>query len=677
MAQTDRRLNVSGSAAFKLPCRVATTANITLSGLQTIDGVTVVADDRVLVRNQTTGTENGIYVADTSTWQRAIDFNGPRDCVQGTIVAVNSGTTYAETTWQLTTSSPVIGTTSLAFTLMSGGLLSEGSLGLAVTNLAALKALISRPELVTIEGYTTAGDGGHGPFYWDEGSNTTADDALVVQPTAGTAGRYKRLWDGRLDVKWFGAKGDGTTDDKPAFAAAVVAAAAAGGGVVYAPSDIYRFASGLVITSSNIHLMGDGPSATWIKGDFATGDVVCIGDGTTLNFCTISDMRIDGGASTRTAGASVRVRNGHAIELARLRFAVNQFACVQLDGGADQFLYRLTDLEMNLGSYGVRIGSTGGIVQECWLSGITTDAMTVAAIELTFLSGGDFQGLNILRGQVGILANPGASQYVTACHFDRARPDTCVTNGWKLQPTAASGSITDWTIDNSWASSCGTGAGAAATLAGMLIDPNGGTISGLSINIRAVNNKGDGIRYAGGTEVTFDDCHILCNSQSASGTYHGLWVAAGVSKWTVMGGIYGTGGRIAVAASNFQGYGILVAVGGSDQYRVISGNMLGNVTGGISDGGTGTDKQVIHNIGYVTEKSGTGSVASGATTAVVTHGLSVTPAAKDITVNFTEQGTADYGRFWLDTFTSTQFTVNVSTNPGASNLDFSWAARVL
>ena len=62
MSAIDRRTGLTGATAIKQPCRVATTANLTLSGTQTIDGVAVVADDRVLVKNQTTATQNGIYV---------------------------------------------------------------------------------------------------------------------------------------------------------------------------------------------------------------------------------------------------------------------------------------------------------------------------------------------------------------------------------------------------------------------------------------------------------------------------------------------------------------------------------------------------------------------------------------------------------------------------------------
>jgi hypothetical protein len=83
------------------------------------------------------------------------------------------------------------------------------------------------------------------------------------------------------------------------------------------------------------------------------------------------------------------------------------------------------------------------------------------------------------------------------------------------------------------------------------------------------------------------------------------------------------------------------------------------------------------NIGYVTEASGTGAVASGATTAVVTHGLSVTPTLDDITIVFGEQGTNDYGRWSVGTIGATQFTLTVAADPGASGLDFGWRANVV
>ena len=70
--------------------------------------------------------------------------------------------------------------------------------------------------------------------------------------------------------------------------------------------------------------------------------------------------------------------------------------------------------------------------------------------------------------------------------------------------------------------------------------------------------------------------------------------------------------------------------------------------------------------------SGLGSVASGTTTDVITHGLSYTPTIDQIIITFAEQGSNNYGRWWVSTIGATTFTVNISANPGASNLDFGW-----
>lgn len=62
-----------------------------------------------------------------------------------------------------------------------------------VDTIASLKALSSRPELVTVEGAFAAGDGGGGHFWWDADSTATANDVSVVAPTSGESGRYKRI----------------------------------------------------------------------------------------------------------------------------------------------------------------------------------------------------------------------------------------------------------------------------------------------------------------------------------------------------------------------------------------------------------------------------------------------------------------------------------------------------
>jgi len=126
--QTDRLASVS-SLAIKAPCVAATTANIILSGLQTIDGVALAEGDRVLVKNQTTGSENGIWLASASAWQRASDFDGANDAIEGTVVRANSGTTGGGLMYAVTSSGSVIGTDVITFAETFGGTVPTPALG--------------------------------------------------------------------------------------------------------------------------------------------------------------------------------------------------------------------------------------------------------------------------------------------------------------------------------------------------------------------------------------------------------------------------------------------------------------------------------------------------------------------------------------------------------------------
>ena len=104
------------SNVHKQPVRVATTANITLSGAQTIDGAAAVAGNRVLVKDQTTASQNGIYVVAAGAWSRAVDADAAAKIKTGMSVYVTEGTVNAGGIWSLsTTGSIVVGTTALIF----------------------------------------------------------------------------------------------------------------------------------------------------------------------------------------------------------------------------------------------------------------------------------------------------------------------------------------------------------------------------------------------------------------------------------------------------------------------------------------------------------------------------------------------------------------------------------
>ncbi len=100
--------------------KAATTANITLSGAQTIDTVSLVAGDRVLVKNQATASENGIWVVSASTWSRAVDADNGTKLNSGAFVFVEQGS-QQDSGWVLTTDGTItVGTTALSWAQFSG-----------------------------------------------------------------------------------------------------------------------------------------------------------------------------------------------------------------------------------------------------------------------------------------------------------------------------------------------------------------------------------------------------------------------------------------------------------------------------------------------------------------------------------------------------------------------------
>lgn len=110
--------------------RAATTANITLSNTTTsVDGVTLANGDRVLVKNQTTAAQNGIYVVNTSgSWSRATDADANAEVTAGLFTFVEEGNTNADSGWVLTTDGTItVGSTALAFAQFSGtGSITDG-----------------------------------------------------------------------------------------------------------------------------------------------------------------------------------------------------------------------------------------------------------------------------------------------------------------------------------------------------------------------------------------------------------------------------------------------------------------------------------------------------------------------------------------------------------------------
>jgi hypothetical protein len=120
--------------SWKQPVNCGTTTNITLSGLQTIDGVTVVAGDRVLVKSQTAPAQNGIYLASATAWSRAPDANTWDELISA-ICFVESGSTLAGSAWYCTIQpGGTLGTTAITWSNFSVAASYSAGTGLTLTD---------------------------------------------------------------------------------------------------------------------------------------------------------------------------------------------------------------------------------------------------------------------------------------------------------------------------------------------------------------------------------------------------------------------------------------------------------------------------------------------------------------------------------------------------------------
>lgn len=132
---------------------------------------------------------------------------------------------------------------------------------MTVTSINALKSL-STPQANTIYhvlGYETANDGGGGEFYWDSSDTTSPENGGTI--FTATTGRWKRLYDGELNVKWFGAKGNNSGDDYPAINKCIDYAKQVftNGGKLLFPRGRYRISSTLNITNGVFwQIIGEG-----------------------------------------------------------------------------------------------------------------------------------------------------------------------------------------------------------------------------------------------------------------------------------------------------------------------------------------------------------------------------------------------------------------------------------
>jgi hypothetical protein len=214
----------------------------------------------------------------------------------------------------------------------------------------------SNLDVAIASGFWAANDGGGGIFYWDATSTASDDGGLTIQKTGLATGRWRRLFEGRVNVKWFGAKGDGSAD-----AASSINAALAAARDVYLPEGIYRVDSTLYFRSLN-NIRGANRRGTTIRSVGNHNVFACIGTDTFRQHVLFADFEIENNdaAVPNSSNPRVGIDATTVSHVTVSRCAVrNQYKAVAIGdpnypSGAGRGQYcRLEDCELANNHYGV------------------------------------------------------------------------------------------------------------------------------------------------------------------------------------------------------------------------------------------------------------------------------------------------------------------------------------
>lgn len=318
-----------------------------------------------------------------------------------------------------------------------------------------------------------------------------------------------------VPVEWYGAVGDGVTDDS----AALKRALEAGRGTVTLGPKTYLLGSSILTNVSNVSLQGTiGKSI--LKVGFTDGDALCFGDGT----ANPNNIVVDGvsflSSVTRTSGSILRIRNGHNINFNNLRMDGDMWDGIALDGGAGQFTYRVNDCEINSPlNNAIVIGADGTLPQDVYISESVCAGAAENGILLKNVSGLWLTNLELLGCKNGLNIYPDTGKSVQFVFATNVVSDTNDNDAVVISSNG--GRVQMLYFNGAWAASSVSGNG-------VNVDGTGGDVSHIYFyDSHLTNNTQCGAKIQSADNVYFKTVDALGNSASGLNNFDAIRFVSG------------------------------------------------------------------------------------------------------------------------------------------------------
>ncbi|MQB43393.1 hypothetical protein DXT94_15825 [Rhizobium sp. ICMP 5592] len=539
-----------------------------------------------------------------------------------------------------------------------------------VSAIAATRTALKAIDTTKVTAAFLRESGREGQFLWlagDFSARIAADtqEGIYVKANAvaATAGAWARVYHGDINVKWFGAVGDGAAADNVAIQAAVDLCGFLGGGRVLLPRGNFKMGTAITVSKNYVDIVGVGPFATQVTPSTAGMDAFIFysGGAAEMKNNGISDLVILPSVAINRA---VRVRNHYQFLGQNVSVWGAHATGFEFENGAVAYNGTLRDcLDDSATTAGLLLGATGtGDLQGIYLYNCNFSGGGVGMGVVARNCGGlQWVGGEALNKSIGLNIAPDVNgRRVNGVRINSVYLDTCVNaclNVSVIAGTRASDAIFVNCHFNASQNDSGIILGGLSSDATLL-----DTFKFLACQMMI--NKKYGLFASYCQKINCIGCGFISNG--VDGVSDGISLSAGVSIVNLIGGESGSGGGFGAN----QRYGVTIVSGVTNV--VIDGmELIGNATAPVSDSGTGT---VITNCsGCKTFAKGSSSIASAGTSVTVTHGLGFTPAKEDcVIIPVTDtQGP----RYWVSATTSTTFTVTFSAAAPAQWF-FGWQVGV-